>query len=167
MSSEEEELHVNEFRKLTKLQQIDVCECLFTTFLDDMIASDVTSVEECIQNIITMYSSSPNRFFVFYKQNELVAFASVDVSQLSQIVFFDMPLSIYPCLSNLYVSPSYRKQGIAQAVIQFVCYYLQQKIPNCHDLFLWCEKSLIPFYQHLGGSMVLTNSSKHYMKISF
>jgi hypothetical protein len=166
---EEETLFVNDFRMLPKSQQIDVCECLFSAFLDDMISSDVTSVDECIQKIKTIYTLDHNRFFVFYnKTNQLIAFACIDFTQLTSFAFPTLSLSVYPCLSNLYVSPACRNQGIAQSVIQFIEYYIQQKFPASHDLFLWCETSLIPFYQRLNGTIVpSTGKSVTYMKIPF
>lgn len=166
--SMEEELFVNDFRMLDKSQQIDVCECLFSAFLDDMISSDVTSADECINKIKTIYTLDNNRFFVFYdKTSNLLAFACVDFTQLTSFTFPFLSLPVYPCLSNLYVTPSYRNQGIAQSIIYFVCSYVQQKYPDSHDVFLWCETSLIPFYQRLGGTIVSTHKSITYMKISF
>jgi len=162
------DLYVTDFHQLTKLQQIDVCASLFDAFLDEMIDSHVTSVTECIEAIQCNFSIDSNRFFVMYttpEKQQLVSFLSIDFIQWTRLDFptLTAAASRYPCVSNVFVHPSFRKQHIATAMMDMIVYYCHRVYPETPYVCLWCYASLLPFYQSIGWIFSHQVDNKHYL----
>ena len=79
-----------------------------------------------------------NNYYIVLEEASLLAFASIDLCDLSSLYPY-----YTPWLADLYVFPAYRDKNVATNFLHFI----STKHPI---LYLWCETALAPFYTERG-----------------
>lgn len=148
---------VHHFEDCDTALKTDVCSELMISFMDDFIANEIYSVNECVEFMGYHFTSEKNCLFVLTDGDKAIGTVSIH---------FQEPVGYTPNIGNLYVVPSYRGQELAADLLDFVFEYVRRNEPSIPYLYLWCENGLLSFYNRYGWEKVDTVNKKNIMRKS-